>query len=175
MTRSTSITIVAAGSVRLLGALAVAGCGSSGGSNSSGSPTPPQTASGRPATFGVANVSLESILVDSQGRTLYLFRGDSRRRSACSGACAVDCPPLRVTGKPPAGQGAKASIVATSARLDGKAQITHNGHPLYVFSGDQEPGDTNGQGVNAFGGLWYAVSPAGEQVTTQAPSSGSGY
>jgi predicted lipoprotein with Yx(FWY)xxD motif len=175
MTRSTSITIVAAGSGLLLGALAVAGCGSSGGSNSSGSPTPPQTASGRPATFGVANVSLGSILVDPQGRTLYLFQLDSGTTSACSRACAVEWPPLRVTGKPTVGQGARGSITATSARSDGKAQIIYNGHPLYLFSGDQKPGDTNGQGVNAFGGLWYAVSPAGDQVTTQAPSSGSGY
>src|SRR4051812_27824310 len=97
MTRSTSTTIVAAGSVLLLGALALAGCGSSGASNSSGSPTPPQTASGRPATFGVAKVSFGSILVDSQGRTLYLFQRDSGTTSACSGACAVEWPALRVT------------------------------------------------------------------------------
>ena len=59
--------------------------------------------------------------------------------------------------------------------VDGKAQVTYNGHPLYRFSGDQKPGDTNGQGVSAFGGLWYAVSPTGDQVTTQAPGGGSGY
>jgi predicted lipoprotein with Yx(FWY)xxD motif len=171
MTRSTSVVIVAAGSALLLGALAVAGCGSSGESNSSGSPTPPQTASGRTATFGVANVILGSIVVDSQGRTLYLFQRDSGKTSACNGACAVARP---LTGKPTVGQGATAPSVATSARSDGKAQITYNGHPLYVFSGDQKPGDTNGQGVNAFGGLRYAVSSAGEQVTAQEPSSGSG-
>ncbi len=135
----------------------------------------PKTASGRSATFGVANGTLGSILVDSQGRTLYLFQRDSGTQSACTGACAVDWPPLRVTGKPTVGKGAKPSIVVTSARSDGKAQLIYNGHPLYRFSGDQKPGDVNGQGVNAFGGLWYAVSPAGDQVTTQAPSSGSGY
>jgi hypothetical protein len=54
--------------------------------------------------------------------------------------------------------GANASIVATSARSDGKPQVTYNGHPLYLFSADQKAGDTNGQGVNAFGGLWYVLS-----------------
>ena len=173
MTPRRSITVLAAAAGLVLGALAVAGCGSSGGSTSSGSPALPKTADGRPATVGVANDDVGDILVDSQGRTLYLFQRDSGTTSACSGACAVDRPPLRVTGKPSAGKGAKL-IVATSARSDGKAQITYNGHPLYLFSGDQKPGDTNGQGVNAFGGLWYAVSPTGDQVTTQAPGGGSG-
>ena len=73
------------------------------------------------------------------------------------------------------GSGANASIVATSARSDGKPQVTYNGHPVYLFSGDQKPGDTSGQGVNAFGGLWYALSSAGNQVAASAPSSGLGY
>jgi predicted lipoprotein with Yx(FWY)xxD motif len=84
-------------------------------------------------------------------------------------------PPLRATGKPTVGSGANASLVATSARPDGKPQVTSNGHPLYLFSGDQKPGDVNGQGVNAFGGLWYALSSASDQITTQRPNSGFGY
>jgi predicted lipoprotein with Yx(FWY)xxD motif len=174
MTRTTSITI-AAGAGLVFGALALAGCGSSGDSSSTASPAPPKTASGGPATFGVAKGTLGSVLVDSQGRTLYLFQRDSSPRSSCTGACAAGWPPLRVTGKPTVGEGAKASIAVTSARSDGKAQVVYNGHPLYRFAGDQQPGDVNGQGVNAFGGLWYAVSPAGDQVTTQAPSSGVSY
>ena len=54
--------------------------------------------------------------------------------------------------------------------------ITYNGHPLYRFAGDQNPGDTNGQGVNAYGGGWYAVSPAGNLVSGGGSgSSGYGY
>ena len=68
-----------------------------------------------------------------------------------------------------------ASIVATSARSDGEPQITYNGHPLYLFSGDQRPGDANGQGVNAFGGLWYVLSSAGNQIVGSAPNPGLGY
>jgi len=173
MTRTRSITFLAGATVPVLAALAVAGCGSS--SNTSRSSAPPKTANGQSATVGVANENLGNILVDSQGRTLYLFRSDSGTKSACTGACAIDWPPLRATGKPTVGGGATASIVATSARSDGKPQVTYNGHPLYLFSGDQRPGDTNGEGVNAFGGLWYALSSAGDQIIGSAPNSGIGY
>ena len=43
-------------------------------------------------------------------------------------------------------------MVGTTTRSDGKKQVTYNGHPLYTFIGDSSPGDTSGQGVNAFGG-----------------------
>jgi hypothetical protein len=69
-------------------------------------------------------------------------------------------------------QWSDASIVATSARSDGKSQVTYNGHPLYLFSADQKAGDTNGQGVNAFGGLWYVLSSSGDEIITPAGSGG---
>jgi predicted lipoprotein with Yx(FWY)xxD motif len=174
MTRTRSITFLASATVPVLAALAVAACGSSGGSNAS-APAPPRTANGQSATVGVANENLGKILVNSQGRTLYLFRRDSGTNSTCTGTCAIEWPPLRATGKPTVGGGATASIVATSARSDGKPQVTYNGHPLYLFSGDQKPGDTNGEGVNAFGGLWYALSSAGDQIVRSASNSGIGY
>ncbi|HLM26124.1 MAG TPA: hypothetical protein VK304_04060, partial [Thermoleophilaceae bacterium] len=83
-------------------------------------------------------------------------------------------PPLRAKGKPAVGSGAKASLVATTARSDGRPQITYNGHPLYLFRGDRKPGDTNGQGSTAFGGGWYALSPAGNEVSAQPSNSGGG-
>jgi predicted lipoprotein with Yx(FWY)xxD motif len=170
MTRTKAITFLAGATALVVAALA-AGCGSSGGSNAN-SPAPPQNASGQSATLGVANEDVGKILVDSQGRTLYLFEHDSGTKSTCTGACAVEWPPLRATGKPTVGDGANASVVATSARADGKPQVTYNGHPLYLFSADQKAGDTNGQGVNAFGGLWYVVSSSGDEITTPAGSGG---
>ena len=177
MTRSKPITFLATAAVIPLTAVAVAGCGG-GNDGGSASAAPPKTASGQTATVGVANSSLGKILDDSKGDTLYLFQKDSGTNSACSGACAISWPPLRASGKPVAGSGARASMLGTTPRSDGKPQVTYNGHPLYTFTGDQNPGDTNGQGVNAFGALWYAVSPAGNQVTGTASSSnggGSGY
>jgi hypothetical protein len=59
--------------------------------------------------------------------------------------------------------------------LGRKAAGHLHGHPISLFSGDQKPGDTNGQGVNAFGGLWYALSSAGNQIVGSAPNPGLGY
>jgi predicted lipoprotein with Yx(FWY)xxD motif len=170
MTLKRSITFLAGGAVLLLTALAVAGCGGSG--KASAPSIPPTTASGVAATVSVENAGLGNILVSSQGRTLYMFSRDSGTMSACSGACAVNWPPLRASGKPTVGNGAKASIVSTTARSDGKPQVTYNGHPLYLFKGDNKPGDTNGEGLTAFGGSWFALSPAGDQVSPPAASSG---
>jgi predicted lipoprotein with Yx(FWY)xxD motif len=152
-------------------AVALAGCGGA----ASGSAASPTTASGRPATVGIANGgNLGKILVDSQGRTLYLFQKDNGTKSACYGACASAWPPLRASDKPTIGGGANASLVATTARSDGKPQVTYGGHPLYLFQGDQKAGDTNGQGVTAFGGGWFTLSAAGHQVAGKPASSGGG-
>jgi predicted lipoprotein with Yx(FWY)xxD motif len=166
------ITLPAAGALLVLAALAVAGCGGGGSSNASSGP--PKTASGGAATVGVSNEGLGNILVNSQGRTLYLFTRDSGTMSECSGACAVNWPPLKATGKPTIGTGANASLTSTTSRPGGTKQVTYNGHPLYLFKGDSNPGDTNGQGLNAFGGNWYALSAAGNKITKQPSSSGGG-
>jgi predicted lipoprotein with Yx(FWY)xxD motif len=171
MTRTRSISFLAGATTLVVVALAVAGCGGSGGGNAK-SPAPPKNANGQSVTVGVADENVGKILVDSQGRTLYLFERDSGTKSTCSGACAIEWPPLRATRKPTVGNGANASIVATSARSDGEQQVTYNGHPLYLFSADQKAGDTNGQGVNAFGGLWYVLSSSGNEITTSTGSSG---
>jgi predicted lipoprotein with Yx(FWY)xxD motif len=160
MTRSAPVTFLATPVALLVAVVVLAGCGGGG----SASPTPPKTAGGRAATLGVGSVGLGKILVDSRAHTLYLFKKDSGTTSSCFGACAANWPPLRARGTPTVGSGAKASLVATTVRSDGKAQVTYNGHPLYMFSGDEKAGDTNGEGVKAFGGNWYAVDPSGKQI-----------
>lgn len=157
-----------------LAVVALAGCGNSGNSSNSSSAAPPKTSDGRSATIGVANESLGKILVNSQGRTLYLFRKDTGTTSTCTGACAANWPPLLENGTPAIGSGANASLLGTTTRPDRMKQITYNGHPLYTFVKDTKSGDTNGQGLNFFGGLWYAVSPAGDAVTGQSNSGGGG-
>ena len=67
-------------------------------------------------------------------------------------------------------------LVGLTARPDGISQLTYNGHPLYTFVNDNKPGDTNGEGINAFGGSWFAVSPAGAKVGPRSqPQGGGGY
>jgi predicted lipoprotein with Yx(FWY)xxD motif len=128
---------------------------------------------GGSATIGEANAGgLGKILVDSNGRTVYLFEKDTGSKSTCSGACAVQWPPVTTKGKPTVGSGLTSLKVGTTARADGTEQVTYDGHPLYLFKGDSGPGDASGQGVNAFGALWYVLSPAGNEVTASASSSG---
>jgi predicted lipoprotein with Yx(FWY)xxD motif len=180
MIRSKPTRFLAGAAALPLVALAVAGCGGGSNNNSSASAAtaPPKTASGQSATLGTASGgSLGTILVDSQGRTLYMFAKDSGTKSSCFGACATAWPPLRDNGKPTAGTGLNASLLGTTPRSDGMPQVTYNGHPLYTFVMDQKPGDIKGQGVTAFGGSWFTVNSAGNQVTAQAPTtstSGSG-
>ena len=152
-------------------ALAATGCGGSGGGGDNASAAPPKTTDGQPATVGITSTSLGTILVDAKGDTLYQFGKDSGTKSACFGACATAWPPLRATGKTTAGTGVNSAMLGTTPRSDGAAQVTYNGHPLYLVEGDKGPGDTNGEGSTAFGGSWLALSASGSPVTGQSSSS----
>jgi predicted lipoprotein with Yx(FWY)xxD motif len=112
--------------------------------------------------------SLGRILVNSRGHTLYLFSKDRSGKSACSGQCATFWPPLIASGKPRVAGGAKASLIGTIKRADGRRQVTYNHHPLYTFVKDTAKGQTHGEAFSAFGAKWYAVSPAGARVLPKA-------
>jgi predicted lipoprotein with Yx(FWY)xxD motif len=131
-------------------------------------------ASNGPATVAAAQTSLGRVLVDSRGRTLYLFARDSVGKSKCYGGCASYWPPLITSGKPLAKSGARASLLGRTKRRDGRWQVTYKGHPLYRFSGDTGKGQTSGEGLTDFGGEWDAVSPAGAEVSAK-PSGRHGY
>jgi predicted lipoprotein with Yx(FWY)xxD motif len=119
-------------------------------------------------TVSTASTDLGRILVNSGGRTLYLFARDKNGKSACVGKCAKFWPPVIASGKPLASAGARTSLLGTTSRADGRMQVTYNRHPLYTFVKDTKRGQTNGEGLTAFGGQWNAVSPAGTKVVHQA-------
>ncbi len=147
----------------------------------------PTTMSGTPSASGAMtlnglavaqNSTLGPIITDDTGRTLYAFTQDTSTSSACTGSCAQTWPPASMSGAsatPTAASGVTASMIGTLSRSDGTTQVTYNGHPLYYFSGDKNPGDTNGQGI---GGKWFTVNPdgtlnqGGAAGTTTAPSGG---
>jgi predicted lipoprotein with Yx(FWY)xxD motif len=185
MIRSRPITFLASAAVLPLAALTLAACGGGGAATAAPAPAPvpsktttaPSKAAAAPtntAIVRVANSRLGRILVDSTGRTLYLFKADIGTKSACFGACATAWPPLRTGGKPAVRSGARAALLGTTKRSDGVRQVTYNGHPLYLFIKDHKPGDVTGQGVTAFGGVWFAVSPAGNQISSKPSGHGSG-
>lgn len=158
----------------LLAAAVVAGCGSgsssstnasTGGAYSSRAATPaPTDASGSAAVVKTANGSLGTHLVDSKGRSLYLWVADKGSTSTCSGACAQAWPPLTTTGKPQVGADAKSALLGTTKRADGTLEVTYAGHPLYYFAGDAKPGQTTGQGNEGFGAYWWVVAPNGDAI-----------
>jgi len=163
-------------SVLLLVLAACASDDNAGGDSGSSSPTeagsatPTASPAESPASGGGGETEVEAegssfgtILVDSKGNTLYLFLQDTGDTSTCTGDCAASWPALIAKGEVKAGGGGDVddSLLGTSARDDGKLQVTYNGHPLYYFSGDQAPGDTNGQGL---GDVWFVVSPAGDAI-----------
>ena len=147
-------------------AVVVAGCGGSSsgtttGGASYGAATPaPKAATG---TVSTRQTKLGRVLVDANGRTLYLFEKDAGAKSTCNGACASIWPPL-TAGKAKAGPGATAAELGTTKRSDGKTEITYGGHPLYTYAGDQKPGDVAGQGLDQFGAEWYVLAPDGHKI-----------
>lgn len=129
--------------------------------------------SGVPVT-GAATVNVSesadfgSVLVDGNGMSLYVFMADTQNSgtSTCGDddGCAEEWPPLISDGDPVAGEGVDAAMLGTITREDGTSQVTYNGWPLYLFEEDTAAGDTNGQGIDEFGGLWFLISPAGEAI-----------
>lgn len=129
-------------------------------------PTAPATATPQAAvtTLSVGHTGLGAILVDGKGLTLYLFEADKGSTPSCYGACATNWPPFLAKGAVTVSGGASMAMVGTATRNGGAMQVTYNGHPLYYFVADSKPGDTNGEGVNAFGGGWFVVAPSGAKI-----------
>jgi predicted lipoprotein with Yx(FWY)xxD motif len=107
--------------------------------------------------------NLGEIVVDKDGRTVYRFLKDTAWPdpiSRCTGACLEKWPAVGPVSANDTKDVQKKGLMSFT-RPDGVKQQTINCWPIYTFSGDKEPGDTNGQGV---GGTWYAVAPDGKPV-----------
>lgn len=159
-------SLAASGLAALTLVLAACGGGTSAyGAGGYGAPSAtPSAATGTAATVDLRAASLGQILVDAQGRTLYLFEADKAGKSNCEGPCATAWPPFLSTGTPQAATGASANLVGTTARADGTTQVTYAGHPLYYFVGDKAPGDTTGQDIDQFGAKWYVLAKDGKKI-----------
>ncbi len=151
-------------------ALAVA-LGVTVSSSSAGGPA--LTAAPSSTVVNTRSTSLGQILVDAQGRTLYLFAKDSGPASTCDGSCSSYWPPVPGSAGPQVSGAASATSVSTIARAGGAQQLSYAGHPLYYFVGDTKAGQTKGQGLDQFGAKWYVLDPAGDAVTS-APAASTG-
>jgi predicted lipoprotein with Yx(FWY)xxD motif len=112
---------------------------------------------------------LGPVLVNAQGRTLYMFIPDNDRKVTCVGSCAEVWPPaFRPKGQKPIPSGqAKQSLLESDPDPAGGQVITYAGWPLYTFVSDTTAGKATGQGLNINGGLWYVLSPSGQVIKTK--------
>ena len=151
-------------------ALLAAGCGSSSSGSGNGGST--STAGGASGTaLKTATVSGTTVLTNAQGFTLYWFGPDTASKSSCTGSCAQIWPPVK--GPATVGTGVTGTL-GTVNRSDGTVQATYNGHPLYTYTADTAAGQANGNGVNAYGGVWYEATASGSAPATTPTSSGGG-
>ncbi|WP_369777341.1 SCO0930 family lipoprotein [Streptomyces sp. R33] len=112
------------------------------------------------------NEKLGKILVDGKWRTLYRFDKDSAwpMKFGCLGACLDTWKPAPAVDKAKA-EGIAGKLVGSVKRPDGSEQLTIDCWPVYTFTGDTEPGQTNGHNKQ---GLWFAVTPEGKKVPPTA-------
>src|SRR5437660_5196420 len=132
----------------------------SGGSNPPATTPPTTGGSSSSAVIQTATVTVkgqpETVLTNAQGLTLYYFTADSATQSAVSGNLAQIWHAQLFTGS-----GGPTSSTSLTGKLSVQTdvngnQVEYNGHPLYTFSGDTAPGQTNGEGIT---GMWFVATP----------------
>jgi predicted lipoprotein with Yx(FWY)xxD motif len=163
--------------IMLVATLGLTACGSddsntdadSGSDAGSTSSTSSASSPAGPAAVGVATVGdLGTILVDTEGRTVYTFTQDGAA-VACTGGCLAAWPAVPVPEGADTATGPGVSGL-TVVDVDGARQVARNGLPLYTFSGDSAAGDANGEGIESFGGVWRVVRIGAGSTTTPLPA-----
>ena len=113
------------------------------------------------------------VVVDGRGRTIYLLTSGDHTNVPCddaSGCTKVwpDLPLPQGTSAARAGSGIQASLLSTMKLSNGETYPTYNGWLMYEYVGDVGSAQSHGQGIQSFGGTWYAISPAGTPITAGA-------
>lgn len=121
------------------------------------------TAAGSMDGIHTGETDLGTILVDADGYTLYIFTVDTDGKSSCYDACADLWP--AVPADSTISSDVDASMFGTTTRDDGSEQLTVNDMPLYRYTPDTAPGDTNGQGFND---VWFVVDASGAAIEAAA-------
>ncbi len=113
-------------------------------------------------------------LADAAGYALYVFAPDDRRAVTCTGSCALTWPPLTVTAgrRPALGPGVRAGLVGADTAPDRSHVVTYDGWPLYTYTGDVDPGEATGAGIDLNGGAWYLIRPDGAPLRSAVAQSG---
>ncbi|HLW16854.1 MAG TPA: hypothetical protein VKV69_05805 [Actinomycetota bacterium] len=148
--------------------LLLAACASKTNAGSGGSTNSPAATSAGGVTVNATSVGmLGTALVTSDGFTLYTLSADAGGKVTCTAtSCTSVWPPLLVPtgGTAIAGTGLTASMLGTITTPSGAKQVTYNKWPLYRFSQDSAAGQSNGQGIQSFGGVWHPIAPGGQPI-----------
>lgn len=106
-----------------------------------------------------------SYIATAEGIALYTLVSDTGEVLPCNAECLGAWPAYTGAATADEGTGLNPELVGTAQTEDGQEIVTYNDYPLYSFSGDQNPVDVTGQGVEGFGGIWYVIGEDGEPVT----------
>ncbi len=171
----------------MIAVLAVAACGGGGGGSTgpsnpnpgvpSAAPSAPPSSSAPASMPQLGTVSGSQAYISSSSQhTLYTFGADKANTSNCtaSSGCTGIWPPYTAPAGTVAPSGSGFGVIK---RSDGTMQWTYQQFPLYTYSGDSSAGQGNGQGINAFGGIWGIARPAAAATPgpTSSPSHCIGY
>ena len=142
-----AFSLVAAGAL-FLAACTGAGTGSPGAS------------AGGALNLTVSHTAAGDALAGPNGMTLYILTLDVGGSSTCTtGQCAATWPALKGEGTAVTTGTGVSGTWGTTTWADGTKQVTHNGQPVYYYSGDTAAGDSNGQGTN---NTWF-IAPVGAE------------
>lgn len=164
--------LVVAAALLSLAACSDAADGEAGGTTPATTPaTSSAAAAGSTIAVKLAETSLGPVLAGVDGRTLYGFTNDLRGQTTCFGTCAEAWPPVVVGPDWTVGPELDSGVFSTVDRGDGTKQLVAGKWPLYYYSGDAAPGDTNGQ---ASGRVWFAVGADAVLVRDTPEAAGQG-
>jgi predicted lipoprotein with Yx(FWY)xxD motif len=109
------------------------------------------------------NPKYGTILVDSEGRTLYTLTTSAGIPVPCEGQCSDIWPPVPV----PAGSTTLTggNGITNLGKTTAGTGVEYEGYPLFRYSGDTAPGQANGNGISSYGGTWYVIK-VGEKPGT---------
>jgi predicted lipoprotein with Yx(FWY)xxD motif len=145
LSKSSAIAAAVAGM-----AMIVAGCGSSSSSGGGGTTTLSPAKSVAASSLKTQSTPIGSVLVASNGDTIYALVGDTTAHQTCDSSCQAFWPPV----------------------MSGGSQIVINGHPAFTFTNDTKPGQTLGEGAKDTWGLWLALDANGNTIAKGAVATG---
>ncbi len=96
-----------------------------------------------------------NVLMTNKGFALYYYRADTMFKATCTGQCAHNWPPVLA----PQGMMTVSSSMPLPRQLSlhqtpNGAQVFYDGHALYTYAADKQPGTATGRAQDM---LWYLV------------------